>query len=120
MSHHRSQNCIGDEHILKTQIDATPSLKPRRLEDNLEATVEGTASVPLFLPPERLPFGKQGGASPALPLCTPAGNSSIIQITIEAKLLAQITALRQDMVRLQKDNKVLSSKVDEMQQLLNQ
>ncbi|CAL9022211.1 unnamed protein product [Prunus brigantina] len=76
----------------------------------------GTTSVPVFLPEERLPFGKQSGASPALPPCTPFGNSPVMQLTVEAELLAQITSLRQDMVKLQEHNNLLSSKVDETQQ----
>ncbi|KAI5312710.1 hypothetical protein L3X38_041884 [Prunus dulcis] len=53
-----------------------------------------------------------------LPPCTPFGNSPIIQTTAEAKFLTQITSLRQDMARLQEHNNLLSSKVDETQQLV--
>ncbi|CAL2265763.1 unnamed protein product [Prunus armeniaca] len=70
----------------------------------------GTTSVPVFLPEEGLPFGRQSGASPALPPCTPFGNLPIMQTTAEAKLLAQITSLRQDMAKLQEHNNLLSSK----------
>lgn len=80
----------------------------------------GTTSVPVFLPEEGLPFGRQSGASPATPSCTPFGNSPILQIAAEAELLAQITSLQQDMAKLQEHNNLLSSKVDETQQLLNQ
>ncbi|CAL8084630.1 unnamed protein product [Prunus armeniaca] len=80
----------------------------------------GTTFVPVFLPEEGLPYGRHSGASPALPPCTPFGNSPIMQTTAEAELLAQITSLRQDMAKLQEHNNLLSSKVDETQQLLNQ
>ncbi|CAL8999811.1 unnamed protein product [Prunus brigantina] len=80
----------------------------------------GTTSVPTFLSEDGLPFGRQGGASPALPPYTPFGNPPVIQTTAEAELLAQITSLRKDMAKLQEHNNLLSSKVDETQQLLNQ
>ncbi|CAL8096149.1 unnamed protein product [Prunus armeniaca] len=80
----------------------------------------GTTSVPTFLSEDGLPFGRQGGASPMLPPCTPFGNPPVIQTTAEDKLLAQITSLRKDMVKLQEHNNLISSKVDETQQLLNQ
>ncbi|CAL2278095.1 unnamed protein product [Prunus armeniaca] len=76
----------------------------------------GTASVPMFLPTERLPFCKQSRTSPALPPCTPVGNSSTLQTIAEAKLLTQIAALRQYMEKLKEHNNILSSKVDETQQ----
>ncbi|KAL6286294.1 hypothetical protein ACE6H2_010684 [Prunus campanulata] len=79
----------------------------------------GTTSKTTFLPQEGLPFSRPGGASPAPPPYTPASNSPVIQTTAEAELLAQITSLRQDMAKLQEHNNLLSSKVDETQQLLN-
>lgn len=58
--------------------------------------------------------------SPSLPLLTPTGDSSSHPTSIEAELLAQIEALRQDMTKIQKHNNIFSSKVDETQQQLNQ
>ncbi|KAI5335193.1 PREDICTED: LOC110746824 partial [Prunus dulcis] len=77
-----------------------------------------TTSVPV-LKPQGLSFEKQSRASPAPPACTSVGSTFVIQTTVEAELLAQITALWQDMARLQEHNNLLSSKVDETQQLLN-
>ena len=80
----------------------------------------GTTSVPTFLSEEGIPFGRQSGASPALPPCTPFGNAPATQTTAEAELVVQIASLRKDMARLQEHNNLLSSKVDETQQLLHQ
>ncbi|KAI5313069.1 hypothetical protein L3X38_042243 [Prunus dulcis] len=79
----------------------------------------GTTSVPVLLPKEGVPLGRQSRASPVQPPCTPFGNSPMIQTTAEAELLAQITSLQQDMAKLHEHNSLLSSKVDETQQLLN-
>ncbi|XP_034203617.1 uncharacterized protein LOC117618105 [Prunus dulcis] len=80
----------------------------------------GTTSVPTFLSEEGVPFGRQAGASPALPPCTPFGNAPSTQTTAEAELMVQIASLRKDMARLQEHNNLLSSKVDKTQQLLHQ
>ncbi|KAI5331243.1 hypothetical protein L3X38_021369 [Prunus dulcis] len=80
----------------------------------------GTTSVPTFLSEEGIPFGRQTGASPALPPCTPFGNAPSTQTTAEAELIVQIASMRKDMARLQEHNHHLSSKVDETQQLLHQ
>ncbi|CAL9020934.1 unnamed protein product [Prunus brigantina] len=72
----------------------------------------GTTSVPVFLPEEGLPFGRQSGASPAIPSYTPFGNSPILQTAAETELLAQITSLQQDMAKLQEHNNLLSSKAE--------
>ncbi|CAL8999508.1 unnamed protein product [Prunus brigantina] len=80
----------------------------------------GTTLVSTFLSKDGLPFGRQSGASPALPPCTPFGNPPVIQTTADAELLAQITSLRKEMAKLQEHNNLLSSKVDKTQQLLHQ
>ncbi|CAL8169592.1 unnamed protein product [Prunus armeniaca] len=53
-------------------------------------------------------------------LALPSGNPPVIQTTVEAELLAQMTSLRKEMAKLQEHNHLLSSKVDETQRLLNQ
>ncbi|XP_034219187.1 uncharacterized protein LOC117630595 [Prunus dulcis] len=80
----------------------------------------GTTSIPNFLSEEGVPFGRQTGASPALPPCTPFENAPSTQTTAEAELVVQIASLRKDKARLQEHNHLLSSKVDETQQLLHQ
>ncbi|CAL9004918.1 unnamed protein product [Prunus brigantina] len=80
----------------------------------------GTTSGPQFLSEDGMPYGMPSGASPALHPSTPFGNTPVLQTTVEAELLAQMTSLRKEMARLQEHNKLLSSKVDETQQLLNQ
>ena len=80
----------------------------------------GTTSIPTFLPEDGAPFGRQAGASPALPPCTPYGNAPSTQTAAEAELVAQIASLRKDMARLQEHNHHLSSKVDETQRQLHQ
>lgn len=80
----------------------------------------GTTSVPIFLSKDGIPFDRPSGASPALLPSTLFGNSPIMQLTTEAELLEQITSLRKDMAKLQEHNNLLSSKVDETQQQLNQ
>ncbi|XP_020412774.1 uncharacterized protein LOC109947255 [Prunus persica] len=80
----------------------------------------GTTSIPTFLTEKGGQFGRQSGASPALPPGTPFGNAPATQTTAEAELAAQIATLRKDMARLQEHNNFLSSKMDETQQLLHQ
>ena len=63
---------------------------------------------------------KANWSCPALPPCTPFGNAPSTQTTAEAELVVQIASLRKDMARLQEHNNLLSSKVDETQQLLHQ
>ncbi|CAL2257086.1 unnamed protein product [Prunus armeniaca] len=70
----------------------------------------GITSVPTFLLEEGLPFGRQSGASLALPTCTPFGNTLVIQTIAEAEFLGQITSLRNDMAKPQEHNNLLSSK----------
>ncbi|CAL8120735.1 unnamed protein product [Prunus armeniaca] len=79
-----------------------------------------TTTVPTFLSEDGLPYGMPSGASPELHPSTPFGNPPVIQTTVEADLLAQMTSLRKEMAKLQENNKLLSSKVDETQRLLNQ
>ncbi|KAH0994793.1 hypothetical protein GBA52_018657 [Prunus armeniaca] len=80
----------------------------------------GTTLVPTLLSEDGLPYGMPSGAIPVLHLSTPFGNPLVIQTTIEAELLAQMTSIRKEMARLQEHNNLLSSKVDETQWLLNQ
>ncbi|CAL2228548.1 unnamed protein product [Prunus armeniaca] len=80
----------------------------------------GTTSGPQFLSEDGLPYGMPSGASPALNPSTPFGNPLVLQTTVEAELLAQMTSLRREMTKLQEHNNLLSSKVDETQRLLNQ
>ncbi|CAL8077355.1 unnamed protein product [Prunus armeniaca] len=80
----------------------------------------GTTSIPTFLSEDGLSYGMPSGASPALHPSTPFGNPPVIQTTVEAELLAQMTSLRKEMAKLQEHNNLLSSKVDETQWLLNQ
>ncbi|CAL8168102.1 unnamed protein product [Prunus armeniaca] len=80
----------------------------------------GTTSGPQFLSEDGLPYGMPSGASPALHPSTPFGNPPVLQTTVEAELLAQTTSLRREMAKLQEHNKLLSSKVDKTQRLLNQ
>ncbi|CAL8994500.1 unnamed protein product [Prunus brigantina] len=80
----------------------------------------GTTSGPQFLSEDGLPFGMPSGASPALHPSTPFGNTPVLQTTVEAELLAQMTSLRKEMARLQEQNKQLTSKVDRTQRQLNE
>ncbi|CAL8153085.1 unnamed protein product [Prunus armeniaca] len=80
----------------------------------------GTTSGPQFLSEDGLPYGMPSGASPALHPSTPFGNPPVLQTTVEAELLAQMTSLRREMAKLQEHNNLLSSKVDDTQRLLNQ
>ncbi|CAL8134915.1 unnamed protein product [Prunus armeniaca] len=80
----------------------------------------GTTSGQQFLSEDGLPYGMPSGASPALHPSTPFGNPPALQTTVKAELLAQMTSLRKEMVKLQERNNLLSSKVDETQRLLNQ
>ncbi|CAL9000628.1 unnamed protein product, partial [Prunus brigantina] len=80
----------------------------------------GTTSGPQFLSEDGLPYGMPSGANPALHPSTPFGNPPILQTTVEAELLAQMTSLLKEMAKLQEHNNLLSSKVDETQRLLNQ
>ncbi|CAL2239710.1 unnamed protein product [Prunus armeniaca] len=80
----------------------------------------GTTSGPQFLSEDGLPYGMPSRASPALHPSTPFGNPPVLQTTVEAELLAQMTSLRKEMAKLQEHNNLLSSKVDETQRLLNQ
>ncbi|CAL2244502.1 unnamed protein product [Prunus armeniaca] len=80
----------------------------------------GTTSGPQFLSEDGLPYGMPSGASPVLHPSTPFGNPHVLQTTVEAELLAQMTSLRREMAKLQERNNLLSSKVDETQRLLNQ
>ncbi|CAL2269232.1 unnamed protein product [Prunus armeniaca] len=75
----------------------------------------GTTSVPMLLSEDGLPYGMPSGASPALHPSTPFGNPPVIQTTVEAELLAQMTSPRKEMARLQEHNNLFSSKVDETQ-----
>ncbi|CAL8991638.1 unnamed protein product, partial [Prunus brigantina] len=70
----------------------------------------GTTSGPQFLSEDGLPYGIPSGASPALHPSTPFGNPPILQTTVEAELLAQMTSLRKEMAKLQEHNNLLSSK----------
>ncbi|CAL9017930.1 unnamed protein product [Prunus brigantina] len=100
------------------------SLAPSVGNDNNQPTIPksymGTTSGPQFLSEDGLPYGMPSGASPALHLSTPFGNPPVLQTTVEAELLAQMTSLRKEMAKLQEHNNLLSSKVDETQRLLNQ
>ncbi|CAL9011256.1 unnamed protein product [Prunus brigantina] len=80
----------------------------------------GTTSGQIILSDDGLPIGMPRGVSPALHPSTPFGNTPVLQTTVEAELLAQMTSLRKEMSRLQEHNKLLSSKVDDTQRLLNQ
>ncbi|CAL9000859.1 unnamed protein product [Prunus brigantina] len=80
----------------------------------------GTTSGPQFLSEDGMPYGMPSGASPALHPSSPFGNPPILQTTVEAELLAQMTSLRKEMAKLQEHNNLLSSKIDETQRLLNQ
>ncbi|CAL8174470.1 unnamed protein product [Prunus armeniaca] len=80
----------------------------------------GTTSGPQFLLEDGLPYGMPSRASPALHPSTPFGNPPVLQTTVEAELLAQMTSLLREMAKLQEHNNLLSSKVDETQRLLNQ
>ncbi|CAL9020649.1 unnamed protein product [Prunus brigantina] len=70
----------------------------------------GTTSGPQFLSEDGLPYGMPSGASPVLHPSTPFGNPPILQTTVEAELLAQMTSLRKEMAKLQEHNNLLSSK----------
>ncbi|CAL9021013.1 unnamed protein product [Prunus brigantina] len=70
----------------------------------------GTTSVPMFLSEDGLPYGMPSGASPALHPSTPFGNPPVIQTTVEAELLAQMTSVWKEMAKLQEHNNLLSSK----------
>ncbi|CAL9010603.1 unnamed protein product [Prunus brigantina] len=70
----------------------------------------GTTSGPQFLSEDGMPYGMPSGASPALHPSTPFGNPPILQTTVEAELLAQMTSLRKEMAKLQEHNNLLSSK----------
>ncbi|CAL2238416.1 unnamed protein product [Prunus armeniaca] len=80
----------------------------------------GTTSGPQFLSEDGLPYGMPSGASLALHPSTPFGNPPVLQTTVEAELLAQMTSLWREMAKLEEHNNLLSSKVNETQQLLNQ
>ncbi|CAL8166442.1 unnamed protein product [Prunus armeniaca] len=80
----------------------------------------GTTSVLTLLSEDGLPYGMPSGAIPVLHLSTPFGNPPVIQTTVEAELLAQMTSIRKEMARLQEHNNLFLSKVDETQWLLNQ
>ena len=80
----------------------------------------GTTSGPQFLSEDGLPYGMLSGASPVLHPSTPFGNPPVLQTTVEAELLAQMTSLQREMAKLQEHHNLLSSKVDETQWLLNQ
>ncbi|CAL2277042.1 unnamed protein product [Prunus armeniaca] len=77
----------------------------------------GTTSGPAFLSEDGLLYGMPSGASPALHPRTPFGNPPVIQTTVEAELLAQMTSLRKEMAKLQEHNNLLSSKVEPSQSL---
>ncbi|CAL8083090.1 unnamed protein product [Prunus armeniaca] len=99
-------------------------LAPSVGNDNNQPTIPkkhmGTTSGPQFLSEDGLPYGMPSGASPALHPSTPFGNPPVLQTTVEAELLAQMTSLRREMAKLQEHNNLLSSKVHETPRLLNQ
>ncbi|CAL8077343.1 unnamed protein product [Prunus armeniaca] len=55
-------------------------------------------------------YSMPSGASPALHPSIPFGNPPVIQTTVEAELLAQMTSFRKEMAKLQEHNNLLSSK----------